>query len=66
MPFKGDNMSTEQYKLKNFCNYNFKLIDSYDNILNYYKISEKFETNIGVLENDDEKKVIYLNYFQCF
>ena len=48
-------MSSDQNKLKSFCKYQFKLIDSYVSILEYYKESKNFESELNSLDENEEK-----------
>jgi hypothetical protein len=62
--FEGENMSTDQNKLKSFCKYNYKLIDCYVGILDYYKSAKNFENDENVLdENEKEVKPIVVIFF---
>ena len=54
-------MSSDQNKLKSFCKYQFKLIDSYVSILEYYKESKNFESELNSLDENEEKEV---NFFE--
>ena len=56
-------MTNEQNKLKLYCKYQYKLIDSYVSILRYYKDSKNyFESELNVADDNDKE----VNIRHCY
>lgn len=56
-------MTNEQNKLKLYCKYQYKLIDSYVSILRYYKDSKNyFESELNVTDDNDKE----VNIRHCY